>query len=156
MNEDPIIYLAILNITSWSGQCTDATHVYGKLTLCDRAGVTIDNIEDYNVKYLGKGVNVQRPLTQELAKRLDEKDSGHSHQREFHVLTEHPEIRDKMEYYGHTERFDTFEEVVNAGIAKWKELDINCPFISLYEGDKYKANKYEPTSSIILKYEEKI
>jgi len=69
----PVVYLAILNITSWTGQCADATHVYGKLILCEQAGVTVDNIQEYNVKYLGNGIKIQRPLTEKLAKELDKK-----------------------------------------------------------------------------------
>ena len=51
---------------------------------------------------------------------------------------------------GTTNRFDTFEEVVNAGIEKWKELNLDCPFISLFEGEKYTANSYEPSTTVIL------
>jgi len=147
------ICLAILNITSWAGQCHEATHVYGKLILCEKEGVTVDNVEEYSVKYLGEGIEIQRPLTEKLAKELDRKSGGKSYQRAFRRVTENPKMREEMEYYGYTERFDTFTEVVSAGVAKWKELDIDCPFISLYEGAKYKANDYEPSKTVILQYE---
>jgi hypothetical protein len=148
----PRIYLAILNITSWAGQCSDATHVYGRLILCERAGVTVDNVQEHSVKYLGEGIEIQRPLTEKLAKELDKKSGGKSYQRAFRLVTENPEMREKMEYYGYTDRFDTFPELVSAGVAKWKELDIDCPFISLYEGEKYEANDYEPSTTVILQY----
>jgi hypothetical protein len=148
----PRIYLAILNITSWAGQCSDATHVYGELILCERAGVTVDNVQEHSVKYLGEGIEIQRPLTEKLAKELDKKSGGKSYQRAYRLVTENPEMREEMEYYGYTDRFDTFDEVVSAGVAKWKELDINCPFISLYEGEKYEANDYEPSTTVILQY----
>jgi len=146
------IYLAILNITSWAGQCSDATHLYGKLILCEMKGVTIDNVHEWNVSHLGKSIEIQRPLTLELAKSLDKKSGGHSYQRAYRIVTDNPEMIKDMEYYGYTNKFDTFDQIVNAGIEKWKELNINCPFISLYEGEKYEANDYEPSTTVILQY----
>ena len=35
-NKSQNIKLAILNITSWAGQCSGATHLYGHLVLCDK------------------------------------------------------------------------------------------------------------------------
>lgn len=140
------IYLAILNITSWCGLCGDATHVYGHLILSTKENVNIDNVEDWNVKYLGENIELFRPLTLEIAIALDEIDGGKTYQRHFSM------INDEFCKQSETNRFDTFDQVVNAGIKKWKELNINCTFISLYEGKKYKANNYEPSSSIICKY----
>lgn len=68
------IYLAILNITSWAGQCSDAEHLYAHLILSENEKVNIDNVEEYNVKYLGERIEMRRPLTLELAKHLDKKD----------------------------------------------------------------------------------
>ncbi len=148
MNNMPQIYLAVLNITSWAGQCGDAEHVYGNLILSTQESVNIDNIEDWNVKYLGKNIEIKRPLTLELAMQLDKKDGHNSNQRALRYAKENPE-------YGLTNRFDTFEQVVNAGVEKWKELNIDCPFISLYEGKKYEANSYEPSDTLILHYNTK-
>jgi arginine decarboxylase len=51
----------------------------------------------------------------------------------------------------HKDRLASFELALrNAGIEKWKELDIDCPFISLYEGEKYAANSYEPSNTVTL------
>jgi len=85
---------------------------------------------------------------------LIKKSGGKSYQREYRLVSENPEMREEVEHYGCTEKFDTFSEVVSAGVAKWKEIDINCPFISLYEGEKYEANDYEPSTSVILQYRE--
>lgn len=148
----PRIYLAILNITSWAGQCSNAEHVYGKLILCERAGVTVENVDEHNVKYLGEVIEIQQPLTLKMAKLLDKKDGGNSYQRAYRICKENPDVKERAEFYGYTDRFDTFDEVVRAGVAKWKELDINCPFISLYEGEKYEANDYEPSTTVILQY----
>lgn len=137
------IYLAILNITSWAGQCGDAEHVYGHLILSEKEHVNIDNVDEYNVNYLGEKIEIKRPLTLQLAKKYDKKDGHNSYQRSLKYAEDNPE-------YGQTNKFDTFNEVVNAGIEKWKELNINCPFISLYEGEKYKANNYEPSNTIVL------
>ena len=148
----PRIYLAILNITSWVGQCGDAEHVYAHLILSENEKVNIDNVEEFNVKYLGERIELRRPLTLELAKQLDKKDGHNSNQRAFRICNEDPEFAKENPDYAKTNRFDTFEQAVNAGIEKWKELDINCPFISLYEGEKYKANSYEPSTTVVLQY----
>lgn len=153
---DPQIYLMVLNITSWAGQCADAEHIYGDLILCENERVTVDNVKDYNVRYLGQKIKIRRPLTEKLARELDRKSGGKSYQRAFRLVTENPELREASEYYGYTDRFNTFDEVVSAAVAKWKELDINCPFISLYEGDKYEANSYEPSSTVVLQYGESL
>jgi hypothetical protein len=145
------IYLAILNITSWVGYSSDATHLYAKLILSEKENVGIDEVEDWNVNHLGKEIELKRPLTLELAKQLDEKDGYHSNQRAFR-LAQDPDIAKENLDYGKTIRFDTFDECIKAGIEKWKELDIDCPFISLYEGGKYKSNDYEPSSTVILQY----
>ena len=150
--EEKKITLAILNITSWCGQCADATHVYGDLILCSSKQINIDNVDEWGVRSMGEATKMTRPLTLELAKALDEKDGHKSNQRAFRIITEDPDFAKENPEYGTTERFDTFEEVVNVGIEKWKELDIDCPFISLYEGDKYKANSYNPYSTVILQY----
>ncbi len=143
-------YLAILNITSWAGQCADADHVYGHLILSTKENVTIDNVEDWNVKYLGENIEIRRALTSKLAKDLDKKDGRHTNQRSLRMIQDDPELIKEFPDLGTTNRFDTFEEVVNAGIEKWKELNLDCPFISLYEGEKYTANSYEPSTTVIL------
>jgi len=148
----PRIYLAILNITSWVGQCGDAEHVYAHLILSEKENVNIDNVEEFNVNYLGEKIELRRPLTLELAKQLDKKDGHNSNQRAYRICNEDPEFAKENPDYGKTNRFDTFEQAVNAGIEKWKELNINCPFISLYEGEKYKANSYEPSTTVVLQY----
>jgi len=150
------INLAILNITSWAGYCSGATHVYGKLILCESSNVTINNIEEYNVNYLGDVIELYQPLTEELAKKLDKKDGGKTYQRAYKLASENPELTKDSEYYGSTNKFDTFDEVVRAGVLKWRELDIDCPFISLYEGEKYESNEYEPSTTVILQYKKPI
>jgi hypothetical protein len=141
----PPIYLAILNITSDIGVCPDAEHLYGKLILSENENINIHNVEDWNISFLGKKIEIQQPLTLKIAKKLDKKDGGNIHQRKYRYAKDNPE-------YGFTQRFDTFEEIVATGIAKWKELNLNCPFISLYEGKKYMANSYEPSTTVILQY----
>lgn len=150
----PRIYLAILNIDSWAGLCADATHLYGNLILSEKANVTIDNIEDHNVKYLGENIELKRPLTLELAKKLDEKDGHNSNQRAFRWATdgEHTDFMKEYPDSGLTERFDTFEQIVDFAVEKWKKLNINCPFISLYKGDKYYKNKYNASETVVLQY----
>lgn len=56
------IYLAVLNIESWVGQCADATHLYGTLILSEKENVGVDNIEDYCVKHLGKNIELKQSL----------------------------------------------------------------------------------------------
>ena len=137
----PRIYLAILNISSWAGQCHDATHLYGHLILSTKENVTIKNVTDWNVKYLGEEIELSREMTLEEAKQLDIKDQSHGmNQRRWRN-------GDKI-----TTRFDSFEQVVKSGIDKWKELNINCPFISLYEGEKYHKNSYNSDETVVLQY----
>ena len=129
------ITLAVLNITSYFGQCSDATHVYGKLILCTKPEVTIDTVEEWHVKFLGENVEVRQPLTLAIAKKLDEKDNGKTYQRHFRYMSEDGE--GYPEEYRTVNKFDTFDEVEQFAINKWKELKLDCPFISLYEGEKY-------------------
>jgi len=145
-----MIYLAILNITSWVGQCADAEHLYGHLILSTKEEVTIDNVDEWNVKYLGENIELFRPLTLEVAKALDEKEGGKTYQRHFRWMQEGVTTTRELEEYSKTNRFDTFDEVVNAGIEKWKELNCDCLFISLYEGKRYYSNSFNSAESVIL------
>jgi len=86
------IKLAILNITSWCGQCADAEHVYGHLILCNSDKITIETVEEWGVSSMGESIELRRPLTLELAKVLDKKCGGHSNQRAFRLVTEEPEF----------------------------------------------------------------
>lgn len=144
MQEEKKIYLAILNITSWAGQCSDADHVYGTLILSEREAVTVDNVEEWNIKYLGENIEVKQTLTPELAKRLDERDGGNSNRRLITEYQDNPTLAT-------TSRFYTFQQVVNAGIETWKTMKLDCPFISLYEGRKYIANEFESSNTVIIK-----
>jgi len=130
------INLVILNITSYAGQCADATHVYGTLTLCNNPEVTIDTVEEWNVRYVGDCTELRQPLTLELAKKLDSKGGGKTYQRAFSL---YDEFKDDPSFYEtlNSNRFDTLGEIENYTIAKWKELNLDCPFISLYDGEKY-------------------
>lgn len=131
------VNLTILNITSWCGQCADATHVYGTLILCTNPEVTIDNIEEYDVKYLGERIELRQLVTLEIAKSLDRKSGGKTYERMVQLITEYPDVVEGNDTYGTTNRFDTYAEVENFAIAKWKELNLGCPFISLDTGEKY-------------------
>lgn len=136
-------HLAILNITSWAGYDTSAEHLYGTLILSERPDVTIENVHEWSVRYLGQEIKIQRKLTEELARRLDKKDGHNSNTRALRYAAENPEM-------GYTERFDNFDQVVDAGIEKWKELGLNCPFISLYEGSRYEANHHNKYSTVVV------
>jgi len=137
------IYLAVLNITSWQGYCADAQHLYGHLYLSEHQEINLDTVTEWNIRHIGEEIELTHEMTEADAIKLDEKDGGHTHQRHFR-------LGDKQ-----TKRFDTFAQVVKAGYEKWKELDLDCPFITLYEGDRYdiknvKENNYEDCKTIIL------
>ncbi len=136
-------YLAILNITSWCGYDTAAEHLYGMLILSERPDVTVENVHEWSVRYLGQEIKLQRKMTEEIARRLDKKDGHNSNIRALRYAADNPEM-------GYTERFDNFDQVVDAGIEKWKELGLNCPFISLYEGSRYAANHYNKYSTEVV------
>jgi len=132
-----MVNLVILNITSWTGVSPDAHHVYGRLILCENPSVTVDNVEGFNIKFLGKNIELHQPLTMEAAIKLDKKDGGKNYQDEVELMEEYPGRFDHMECWGKTNRFDTFEEVENFAITEWRKLNLGCPFISLYEDSKY-------------------
>lgn len=119
------ITLAIVNITSFVGQCSDAQHVYGHLILCTKPEVNLDNVEEWNVKYLGENIELFRELTWEQAVEMDVIDHAHTYKH-------HWEMGKKD-----TERFDTFMEVIESGLKIYNEMKLLCPFISLYEGEYY-------------------
>lgn len=129
------VYFAILNITSYAGQCADATHVYGKLILCEK-DIPMSELPEWNVNHLGKTIDIAQPLTLEISKKLDAKGGGKTYQRAFALYGE-VDINGVPFELRTVNRFDTFEEVENFAIAKWKELNLDCPFVSLYEGELY-------------------
>lgn len=136
-------YLAVLNISSWAGYCADAQHLYGHLYLSNHEEINVNTVTEWNVRHIGEEIELTREMTEQDAIKLDEIDGGKTHQRHFR-------LGDKQ-----TKRFDTFAQVVKAGYDKWKELNLDCPFITLYEGDTYdiknvKENNYEDAKTIIL------
>ena len=137
--ETPKIYLAVLNITSWVGQCGDAVHVYGNLILSTKKDITVDNVDEWNVKYIGEDIELSREISFEEAQTIDIKEQNHG------INQRHWRHGDKR-----INKFDTFEQVVNSGIEKWKELNLDCPFISLFEGEKY-VTKNEGSTVILTK-----
>lgn len=145
MENNSKIYLAILNITSWVGVSSNATHLYGHLILSTEKKVNIGNVDEYNVNHLGEKIELFKEMTLSDAKKLDNKDKS------FGRNQRHWRNGDKK-----TNRFDNFDEVVKAGVKKWKELDIESDFISLYEGEKYHTNKYDISETIILQYGESL
>ena len=126
MNDN--IKLVILNITSWVGCDSEAEHLYGKIILSDQKKVTIDNICEWNVNHLGEVIELKKEMTFQDATMLDKKDDGNTYRRAF------------MLGNTKTNRFNSIEEVVNAGIEYYNSLNLNCPFITLYEGEKYDYN----------------
>jgi len=137
------INLAILNITSFAGYCTDAEHLYGTLILSEVEKVNINNVVEWNVRHLGENIEIFHEMSFEDAVKLDEKDGGDT----YKIAWKH-DLKD-------TNRFFNVNEIVNAGIKKWLELGIDCPFISLYESERYKF--YENGNleeTVILQYGE--
>lgn len=128
---DFIPCLCVLNITSWSEFCLDADHVYGRLTLVkqhndpDYDPISIDNIEEWVPD--GKDIELRKRLTLEDARLLDEKGGGRTYQLSVQRGTP-----------TYTNRFNTINEVTKAGVKKFKRLKLNCDFISLYQGEKFK------------------
>lgn len=119
--------LAVLNITTWAGQCSDAEHYYGKLVLTDIA-ISPAEVQNWNIRHLGTGFEVSRELSLKEARYLDSKDGGGTYVRGWH--SDHRK----------TDRFDSPEDVLQAGILLWKakqqELGYGLPFVSLYEGER--------------------
>lgn len=130
------IYLVILNITSWCGISLDAEHYYGKLILCNKKEVTIDNVCDWNINHLGDEIEIRRKLTKRLAKELDKKDGfGNFNLMSYNESRGNKEMADNIE--GTTNRFDTIKQVIDIGIREYNKLNLTCPFICLYDGIKF-------------------
>jgi hypothetical protein len=130
MKLDYIPCLCVLNITSWAGYSIGATHFYGKLVLVkqctdpDYGLITLDTIEDWSPS--GEEIELKKVLTIKDAKLLDEKEGGHGWEGSVR--------RGRML----SNKFNSIEEVIKFGIKKYKQLKLNCDFISLYEGEKFK------------------
>ena len=117
-------YLAVLNITTYQGQCADADHYYGKLIL-SQVLIDPDDIEQWNMNHLGQALTLEKEITLREAQYLDEKDGGHTYT--YGWL--HADRKT-------SERFDSIEEVQAAAKLKYEELQLSCPYIELYEGKK--------------------
>jgi hypothetical protein len=108
-----------------------ATHFYGKLQLVqqctdpDYGPITLDNIEEWAPG--GIDIQLKRKLTMKTAKELDEKHGGNTYQYSVSAG-----VRTL------TEGWDSIEELTKFAIKKYKSLKLNCDFISLYEGEKFK------------------
>jgi hypothetical protein len=124
--------LCVLNITSWMGYSPDAEHVYGHLTLVeqpddpDYGPINIDTIEDWRPG--GEVIELKKRITLDEAKLLDKKSNGHSYERNFMLGGRTP-----------INKFNSIEEVTKYAIRKYKNLKLNCDFISLYEWEKFKG-----------------
>jgi hypothetical protein len=134
--------LCVLNISSWVGYSPDAEHVYGKLKFIqqntddDYGLITIDNIEEW--RPAGEEIQLRKKLTIEQAKIFDQKDgSGYSWRRAV-----------ELDKRATTDRFDSFDEINKVGVKKYKSLKLDCPFISLFEWEKFNETVIiQPTHS---------
>lgn len=106
-----------------------ASHVYGTLSLSDKKTITIKNITDYNVKYIGERLNLEQPLTVKEALKLDKVDGGDYYMR----LQRQGDIM--------SERFRNIDEIVVSAKKKYKELKLDCPMIILYNGEKFSGTQ---------------
>lgn len=123
-----MIHLAIINISSWVGYDPEAEHIYGNLILSEHENVTIDNVDENAVKYLGEKIELEQPLTKEIAKALDEKNEEDVYHHQY------------LRRYS-TNRFETDERIIEIAKQKYEELQLDCPMINLFEGEKYNGTK---------------
>lgn len=121
------VNLAVINITSWVGQCSDAEHCYGELILINQSNVDTESIVEWNLKYIGgEHIELRREITLEEAQALDIKNQN------FGMYQRHWRNGEKT-----VDKFNELHEVVDAGMRKYHELGLTCPLINLYEGEKY-------------------
>lgn len=137
------ITLAIVNITSWSGIDADAEHLYGHLILCEKAELTVDNVEEWNVKYLGENIELKRLLDDEdEAIRLDNKNGG------SRIYTSHWKYREPVV------EFNDAQSIINEALKIYKKRNLTCNLISLYNGERYKFIKPPYEQTVILTHEQ--
>lgn len=129
------VNLAVINITSWVGYCSDAEHCYGELILVNQPNDDVNTITEWNLKYIkGEHIELRREITLEEAQKLDIKSQN------FGMYQRHWRNGEKT-----VNMFNELHEVVEAGMKKYNELGLTCPLINLYEGERYKETVvYKP------------
>ena len=120
------IHLIVLNIICWYGISAGATHYYARIIFVSRADVTLDNIREFDIATFGEWIELKRVRTRKECEKLDFCDGGDSHRREF-------DSGKPVE----TARFDSIDQITQAGILYWRGLEYNVPFISLKAGKKF-------------------
>ena len=125
-NQVPIV---ILNITRWKSDLTYSRCFYGKLILCTNPDVTFHNIRQFDVNKLGENIEVTRQLTREEAVKFDK--------RYWHA--NYAQFWDEGEK--NTNSFEDYIDVTEAGLAMFRELKMDVPFISVLEGKKFSGTR---------------
>ncbi|MFN3555647.1 MAG: hypothetical protein ACK4VN_06770 [Bacteroidales bacterium] len=123
------IRMVILNITQWDINYSVPWHYYGKLILCTDPQVTFHNIKQFDVTKLGENIPVFRELSRKEAVKMDFMKGGYN----YAEMWDHEEKT--------TFRFREKEDLVEAGIKMFRELNLDVPFISVLEGKKYHGTK---------------
>lgn len=123
------IRMVILNITQWDINYSVPWYYYGKLILCTDPQVTFHNIKQFDVAKLGENIPVFRELSRKEAVKMDFMKGGYN----YAEMWDHEEKT--------TFRFREKEDLVEAGIKMFRELNLDVPFISVREGKKYHGTR---------------
>lgn len=128
-NLNPPVKIVILNITQWKSDYTIPRCYYGKLILCTHPDVTFHNIRQFDVSKLGEKIEVTRQLTRAEAVKLDKR----------YQYANYTQCWDEGEK--NTNSFENYIQATEAGMAMFRELKMDVPFISLLEGKKYHSTR---------------
>jgi len=123
------INLVVINISTWSGYDATAKHYYGSITYITDPAITTVNVANRATKYGGRTFDIRRKITEAEAREIDKSDGGHTYVKQW-------QIGNRM-----TTRFDTIQDVINAGQARCQELNMKCPIINLYDWCIYDDSK---------------
>lgn len=114
----------VIAVSTYMGQCPDATHYYGKLCKGNDR-VPVEEVGEWTTSTFPVIEELRYEMTLEQARKLDGK--SYDRTRTYERLWQHGE---KM-----SEKFDSFDAVVQAGINKCLELGHKGKVAVMYEGD---------------------
>ena len=114
----------VIDVRTYIGQCADATHYYGKLCK-GHEGIPVKEVGQWSMTTFERIEELKYEMTLAQAKKLD--NNSYDRTRTYQKLWEHGE---KM-----TEKFNTYEDVINAGTKRCQELGHTGKVAVMYEGE---------------------
>lgn len=127
----------IINITTYQGTCPDASHYYGKLYRHDgHIKIPIEETGEWSITTFDLVEELKYEITKEQAIILDKK--SYDRTRTYERLWENGVKT--------TEKFDTVEDIIKAGIEYCLKLKHKGKIVVLYEGELEKIIDLKETN----------